>query len=216
MLVGLALVRPVPRRPSAAAAGAAAAPAGATSPEGARGSAGSTTTVASVPTAIRERLEEEEEEGVVESEPPFMVVATPEYEYECERDYEHGDADEEEGLDPAHASGVTIKAGRRTGTGTGPLPRGSEADGADPRRSDTDATEETPLLRAHQPPPPRAGAGVAEERNITGWALLRELDFYLLFLFNGLCAGVGLCCESHKTSGSLPPPPFSPARLGSG
>lgn len=49
-------------------------------------------------------------------------------------------------------------------------------------------TERTPLLRS-------TSSKSIEERNIAGWALLRELDFYLIFLFNGLCAGVGLCCE---------------------
>ncbi|GJN89485.1 hypothetical protein Rhopal_002471-T1 [Rhodotorula paludigena] len=47
-------------------------------------------------------------------------------------------------------------------------------------------TERTPLLRS-------TSSKSIEERNIAGWALLRELDFYLIFLFNGLCAGVGLC-----------------------
>ncbi|GAA5827437.1 hypothetical protein JCM3770_005837, partial [Rhodotorula araucariae] len=47
-------------------------------------------------------------------------------------------------------------------------------------------TERTPLLRADS-------TKSVQERNIAGWALLRELDFYLIFLFNGLCAGVGLC-----------------------
>ena len=65
-------------------------------------------------------------------------------------------------------------------------------------------TDRTPLLLG--PPAPPAGhtstdsttaAGAVPDRNnITGWALLRELDFYLIFLFNGLCAGVGLCCKS--------------------
>lgn len=31
------------------------------------------------------------------------------------------------------------------------------------------------------------------EVNVSGWALFKELDFYLIFLYNGLCSGVGLC-----------------------
>ncbi len=30
------------------------------------------------------------------------------------------------------------------------------------------------------------------EINVTGWALLREFDFWAIFLFNGLCSGTGL------------------------
>ncbi|POY73791.1 hypothetical protein BMF94_3332 [Rhodotorula taiwanensis] len=49
------------------------------------------------------------------------------------------------------------------------------------------APTETPApAEAAAPPSPPA------ERNITGWALFRELDFYLIFLFNGLCAGVDI------------------------
>ncbi|GAA5970303.1 hypothetical protein JCM8115_003694 [Rhodotorula mucilaginosa] len=62
------------------------------------------------------------------------------------------------------------------------------------------ATERTPLLLPPRPPGQTTtdstrttAAGAVTDRNITGWALLRELDFYLIFLFNGLCAGVGLC-----------------------
>lgn len=51
-------------------------------------------------------------------------------------------------------------------------------------------SEETPI------PGTTTTATPTTERNITGWALFRELDFYLIFLFNGLCAGVGLCCPS--------------------
>lgn len=65
------------------------------------------------------------------------------------------------------------------------------------------ATERTPLLLPPRPPgqttadsTTTTAAGAVTDRNITGWALLRELDFYLIFLFNGLCAGVGLCCKS--------------------
>ncbi|GAA6017273.1 hypothetical protein JCM10207_003674 [Rhodosporidiobolus poonsookiae] len=47
-------------------------------------------------------------------------------------------------------------------------------------------SERTPLVRT-------ASAKSVQERNVAGWALLREADFYLIFLFNGLCAGVGLC-----------------------
>ncbi|GAA5926001.1 hypothetical protein JCM3775_005172 [Rhodotorula graminis] len=48
------------------------------------------------------------------------------------------------------------------------------------------STERTPLLRSDS-------TKSVQERNIAGWALLRELDFWLIFGFNGLCAGVGLC-----------------------
>lgn len=48
--------------------------------------------------------------------------------------------------------------------------------------------ERTPLLRS-------TSSKSVQERNISGWALFHELDFYLIFLFNGLCAGVGLCCK---------------------
>ncbi|KAJ8294749.1 putative transporter mch1 [Rhodotorula toruloides] len=50
--------------------------------------------------------------------------------------------------------------------------------------------ERTPLLRSQSS---KSTSSVVPDRNITGLALLRELDFYLIFLFNGLCAGVGLC-----------------------
>jgi len=30
------------------------------------------------------------------------------------------------------------------------------------------------------------------EINVTGWALLKEFDFWAIFLFNGLCSGTGL------------------------
>ncbi|GAA5866610.1 hypothetical protein JCM8547_005475 [Rhodosporidiobolus lusitaniae] len=46
-------------------------------------------------------------------------------------------------------------------------------------------SERTPLLRT-------ISSKSVEERNVAGGALLRELDFYLIFLFNGLCAGIGL------------------------
>ncbi|BGO98815.1 hypothetical protein NBRC10513v2_003211 [Rhodotorula toruloides] len=52
------------------------------------------------------------------------------------------------------------------------------------------STERTPLLRSQSS---KSTSSVVPDRNITGLALLRELDFYLIFLFNGLCAGVGLC-----------------------
>ncbi|GAA5906019.1 hypothetical protein JCM8208_006319 [Rhodotorula glutinis] len=48
------------------------------------------------------------------------------------------------------------------------------------------STERTPLLRSDS-------TKSVQERNIAGWALLHELDFWLIFGFNGLCAGVGLC-----------------------
>ncbi|GAA5991877.1 hypothetical protein JCM10908_002252 [Rhodotorula pacifica] len=58
-----------------------------------------------------------------------------------------------------------------------------------PRRTAYDLnSERTPLLRRGN-----STSSVVPERNITGWALLREVDFYLIFMFNGLCAGVGLC-----------------------
>ncbi|GAA5934278.1 hypothetical protein JCM1841_005422 [Sporobolomyces salmonicolor] len=46
------------------------------------------------------------------------------------------------------------------------------------------ATERTPLVNIK---------ARKDEINVSGLALFRELDFYLIFLFNGLCAGVGLC-----------------------
>ncbi|BGP31464.1 hypothetical protein JCM10296v2_003228 [Rhodotorula toruloides] len=52
------------------------------------------------------------------------------------------------------------------------------------------STERTPLLRSQSS---KSTSSVVPDRNITGLALLRELDFYLIFFFNGLCAGVGLC-----------------------
>ncbi|BGP24099.1 hypothetical protein JCM10295v2_003001 [Rhodotorula toruloides] len=52
------------------------------------------------------------------------------------------------------------------------------------------STERTPLLRSQSS---NSTSSVVPDRNITGLALLRELDFYLIFMFNGLCAGVGLC-----------------------
>ncbi|GAA5855572.1 hypothetical protein JCM9279_005124 [Rhodotorula babjevae] len=48
------------------------------------------------------------------------------------------------------------------------------------------ASERTPLLRSNS-------TKSVQERDITGWALLHELDFFLIFAFNALCAGVGLC-----------------------
>lgn len=68
--------------------------------------------------------------------------------------------------------------------------------------NDNAPTERTPLLLAPTIPGSTSdstsgsAAAVVADRNVTGWALLRELDFYLIFLFNGLCAGVGLCCKS--------------------
>ncbi|GAA5882699.1 hypothetical protein JCM16303_006551 [Sporobolomyces ruberrimus] len=47
-------------------------------------------------------------------------------------------------------------------------------------------TETTPLVNS-------AAVKPQEELNVSGWALFRELDFWLIFLFNGLCSGVGLC-----------------------
>lgn len=47
-------------------------------------------------------------------------------------------------------------------------------------------SERTPLLRS-------TSTKSVQERNVAGLALFRELDFYLIFLFNGLCAGIGLC-----------------------
>jgi hypothetical protein len=55
-----------------------------------------------------------------------------------------------------------------------------------PVSSETARTERTPLLRS-------TSSKSVQERNIAGLALFRELDFYLIFLFNGLCAGIGLC-----------------------
>ncbi|GAA5906732.1 hypothetical protein JCM6882_003288 [Rhodosporidiobolus microsporus] len=48
------------------------------------------------------------------------------------------------------------------------------------------SSERTPLLRSQS-------TKSVEVRNVAGLDLLKELDFYLIFLFNGLCAGVGLC-----------------------
>ncbi|GAA5977692.1 hypothetical protein JCM11641_001380 [Rhodosporidiobolus odoratus] len=47
-------------------------------------------------------------------------------------------------------------------------------------------SERAPLLRS-------SSTKSVEVRNVAGLALLRELDFYLIFLFNGMCAGIGLC-----------------------
>ncbi|GAA5904559.1 uncharacterized protein JCM6883_003827 [Sporobolomyces salmoneus] len=46
-------------------------------------------------------------------------------------------------------------------------------------------TESTPLVNPESEP--------REDLNVSGWALFKELDFYLIFLYNGLCSGVGLC-----------------------
>lgn len=40
--------------------------------------------------------------------------------------------------------------------------------------------------------PLTAKAGETKEINVTGWKLLREFDFWAIFLFNGLCSGTGL------------------------
>jgi hypothetical protein len=62
-----------------------------------------------------------------------------------------------------------------------PAPENS-ADSAEP-------TETTPLVA-------RPSTSVqGDDLNVSGWALFGELDFYLIFLYNGLCSGVGLCCE---------------------
>jgi len=50
----------------------------------------------------------------------------------------------------------------------------------------SEPTEETPLVNPVAQP---------EDLNVSGWALFKEVDFYLIFLYNGLCSGVGLCCE---------------------
>ncbi|GAA6019957.1 hypothetical protein JCM11491_006719 [Sporobolomyces phaffii] len=52
----------------------------------------------------------------------------------------------------------------------------------------TEPSETTPLV-----PSEDAVSSVQEDVNVSGWALFREVDFYLIFLFNGLCSGVGLC-----------------------
>lgn len=62
------------------------------------------------------------------------------------------------------------------------------------------STERTPLLRSQSS---KSTSSIVPDRNITGLALLRELDFYLIFLFNGLCAGVGLCCASQFVTSAL-------------
>ncbi|GAA5827505.1 hypothetical protein JCM5353_002743 [Sporobolomyces roseus] len=48
----------------------------------------------------------------------------------------------------------------------------------------SEPTEETPLVNP---------VAQQEDLNVSGWALFKEVDFYLIFLYNGLCSGVGLC-----------------------
>ncbi|GAA6039131.1 hypothetical protein JCM8097_005341 [Rhodosporidiobolus ruineniae] len=84
----------------------------------------------------------------------------------------------------------------------------------DEQAPQTQTSERTPLLRS-------ASTKSVEVRNIAGLALLRELDFYLIFLFNGLCAGIGLCyinnlgsvVRSLALSSTTPLSPPSPASL---
>ena len=75
-----------------------------------------------------------------------------------------------------------------------------------PPSSGTTSSERTPLLRSDS-------TKSVQERDITGWALLHELDFFLIFAFNALCAGVGLCCASLSLS-LLPLPPVHRAGRG--
>ncbi|GAA5941718.1 uncharacterized protein JCM15063_002651 [Sporobolomyces koalae] len=68
------------------------------------------------------------------------------------------------------------------------LVRPAHSASAEPEpQSSTSPSERTPLVN------PGSGPSSPEELNVSGWALFRELDFYLIFLFNGLCSGVGLC-----------------------
>jgi hypothetical protein len=66
----------------------------------------------------------------------------------------------------------------------------------------TPTTEMPPVLYEGEEEEARAWKMAKErelegrEGNITGWALLRESDFYNLFAVIGLCSGVGLMCES--------------------
>jgi hypothetical protein len=88
-----------------------------------------------------------------------------------------------------------------TSGSTGEQEDGVEAESVaaeiDSRRLDSSSAchssnERTPLLRSQSS---KSMASIVPDRNITGLALLRELDFYLIFLYNGFCAGVGLCCS---------------------
>ncbi|GAA6060417.1 hypothetical protein JCM10212_002185 [Sporobolomyces blumeae] len=87
-------------------------------------------------------------------------------------------------------------------------------DDADDHDSTVVVNERTPLVEREeqevvvQPEP----AGV----NVSGWALFREVDFYLIFLYNGFCSGVGLCFINNLgtvlrtlayTASSFSPPP---------
>ncbi|GAA5956493.1 hypothetical protein JCM3765_003462 [Sporobolomyces pararoseus] len=52
----------------------------------------------------------------------------------------------------------------------------------------SEPTETTPLVN-----PESLTTLPREDLNVSGWGLFKELDFYLIFLYNGLCSGVGLC-----------------------
>ncbi|GAA5881119.1 hypothetical protein JCM3774_000879 [Rhodotorula dairenensis] len=181
MLVGLAFVRPIHRPPPAPAV-----PALAENPPQWLGG-GARTTGQGFPDDDDDDDEEEGREAEeVEFEPPFMVVSTPEYEY---------DNDVNDEYDPVE-SGVTIKARRRRTSSNNAPPSADRT--SQPGGDTAGATEQTPLLfRQHQQRDTEQEdeivATTTTDRNITGWALLREVDFYLIFVFNGLCAGVGLC-----------------------
>lgn len=134
------------------------------------------------------------------------------------------DVDQEEG---GGESGLTIRVHSRADypEGTASLqrtmaayntaaqqdPEVSPARSAPLRRASSGSpSERTPLLLPPQPPghtttSDSTTTAAVPDRNITGWALLRELDFYLIFLFNGLCAGVGLCCKSPTLASLLAP-----------
>ncbi|ORY42137.1 major facilitator superfamily domain-containing protein [Leucosporidium creatinivorum] len=80
-----------------------------------------------------------------------------------------------------------------------PSPHPSLTEPADSREEDEQPDEERdPLNELEESSPtertPLKGAAAASAGSISvsGWALTRELDFWLLFLFNGLCSGVGL------------------------
>jgi len=77
------------------------------------------------------------------------------------------------------------------------LPPAALAETSSTSTENDEATEQTPLVN------PDVVVSQQEDVNVSGWALFKEVDFYLIFLYNGLCSGVGLCCERstyHRTA----------------
>ncbi|GAA5841090.1 hypothetical protein JCM11251_008015 [Rhodosporidiobolus azoricus] len=70
--------------------------------------------------------------------------------------------------------------------GSAAVPVSPAEEVAEEAEQQSSRNERTPLLRSQS-------TKSVEVRNVAGLDLLKELDFYLIFLFNGLCAGVGLC-----------------------